>query len=383
MNFDKSESTNRAEVSITQGSGDKSVIVLSGHLDLASTSTIFRSLRSSLNGTVPRKIEIDAKGLTYCDGGGISVLLYLKRFASSLKIPCSVEGLADDYEKLMKLYPLEKLEDKQSTEPKNARIFAEEIGKDFVEVLEEFRDQIAFLGELSVVLFKTLLHPGILRGKDLLMTADACGVRAVPIVGIMGVLVGLIMAFQGAVMMAQFGAEIYIADFVGKVVTRELGPLITAILVAGRTGSAFAAELGTMKVNEEIDAFTTMGLDPVRFLVVPRVIAATLMTPLLTIYANLAGLAGGAVVMTGLGYPLVTYVHRLTSIVTTTDFVSGLVKSLVFGLLVAASGCLCGLRTGDGASAVGNSATRAVVSSILLIVLADGLFAVLFYFLGI
>jgi phospholipid/cholesterol/gamma-HCH transport system permease protein len=241
---------------------------------------------------------------------------------------------------------------------------------------------VAFLGELSVVMFKTCLKPGTLRIKDLLITVDASGVRAVPIVVIMGVLVGLIMAFQGAVMMAQFGAEIYIADFVGKTVTRELGPLITAILFAGRTGSAFAAELGTMKVNEEIDAFTTMGLDPVRFLVVPRVIAATLMTPLLTIYANLAGIAGGAIVMVGLGYPLVTYVNRLTSIVTTTDFVGGLAKSLVFGLLVAASGCLCGLRTGDGASAVGNSATRAVVSSILLIILADGLFAVLFYFLG-
>jgi phospholipid/cholesterol/gamma-HCH transport system permease protein len=376
------DSQKKAEVSITPGSNGKSVIALSGHLDLAATSTVWKTLKSSLSTSVPREIEVDANGLTYCDGGGISVLLYLQRFASSLKIPYQLKGLAADYEKLLNLYPLEKLADSQTTEPKNARVFAEETGKAFVEILREWRDQVAFLGELSVVMFKTCLKPGTLRIKDLLITVDASGVRAVPIVVIMGVLVGLIMAFQGAVMMAQFGAEIYIADFVGKTVTRELGPLITAILFAGRTGSAFAAELGTMKVNEEIDAFTTMGLDPVRFLVVPRVIAATLMTPLLTIYANLAGIAGGAVVMVGLGYPLVTYVNRLTSIVTTTDFVGGLAKSLVFGLLVAASGCLCGLRTGDGASAVGNSATRAVVSSILLIILADGLFAVLFYFLG-
>jgi phospholipid/cholesterol/gamma-HCH transport system permease protein len=196
-------------------------------------------------------------------------------------------------------------------------------------------------------------------------------------------LVGLIMAFQGAVLMAQFAAEIYIADFVGLSVTRELGPLITAIIVAGRTGSAFAAELGTMKVNEEIDALTTMGLDPVRFLVIPRVIAATLMTPILTIFANLAGMVGGAIVMTGLGYPLITYVHRALHAVSAVDFVSGLAKSLVFGMLIATTGCLCGLRTGEGASAVGNSATRAVVNSIVLIVLADGLFAVLFYYLGI
>jgi phospholipid/cholesterol/gamma-HCH transport system permease protein len=377
------DSQARAEVYITQSSDGKSVIVLSGHLDLAATSTVWKALKSSLNSSVPREIEVDLKGLTYCDGGGISVLLYLQRLASSLKIPCRLEGLAADYEKLLKLYPLKKLEGGQSKEPKNARVFAEETGKAFVEVLADLRSQVEFLGELGAVMFKTLLHPRTLRFKDLLMVSDASGVRALPIVGIMGVLVGLIMAFQGAVLMKQFGAEIYIADFVGISVTRELGPLITAILVAGRTGSAFAAELGTMKVNEEIDAFTTMGLDPVRFLVVPRVIAATLMTPLLTLYANLAGMAGGALVMTGIGYPLITYVNRLTSIVSSTDLFGGLFKSLVFGLIVAGSGCLCGLQTGQGASAVGNSATRAVVSSILLIVIADGVFAVLFYFLGI
>ncbi len=156
-----------------------------------------------------------------------------------------------------------------------------------------------------------------------------------------------------------------------------------AIIVAGRTGSAFAAELGTMKVNEEIDAFKTMGLDPVRFLVIPRVWAATLMTPLLAVFTNLFGMAGGAVVMKGIGFPLITYVNRVSSAVTTTDFLSGLLKSLVFGFLISASGCLCGLRTGEGASAVGNSATRAVVSSIVMIVIADGIFAVAFYFLGI
>jgi phospholipid/cholesterol/gamma-HCH transport system permease protein len=199
----------------------------------------------------------------------------------------------------------------------------------------------------------------------------------------LGFLVGLIMAFQGAVLMAQFGAEIYIADFVGKSLARELAPLITAIIVAGRTGSAFAAEIGTMKVNEEIDALFTMGLDPVRFLVVPRVSASTLMIPLLAVMTNLFGMAGGAVVMKGLGFPLITYVNRIFSAVTTTDLLGGLLKTLVFGLLISSAGCLCGLRTGEGASAVGQSATRAVVSSITLIVIADGIFAVLFFFMGI
>ena len=194
---------------------------------------------------------------------------------------------------------------------------------------------------------------------------------------------GLIMAFQGAIPMRQFGADIFVADLVGISIIRELGPLITAIILAGRTGSAYAAELGTMKVKEEIDALTTMGLDPMRFLVIPRVLAATAMTPLLAVFASLFGLAGGAVVMKGLGYPLITYVNRVCEITTAVDFIGGLFKAVAFGLLVAASGCLCGLKTGEGAQAVGDSATRAVVSSIILIVLADGLFAVLFFFLGI
>ncbi|VGO17995.1 ABC transporter permease [Pontiella sulfatireligans] len=378
----RGDSEQPADVSIAQTAGQVDV-VLCGRLDLASAPGVWKKTNAVFKSAAPRSIKIDAEGLSYCDGAGISILLNLKRVAARLNIHFELAGLARDYEKLLALYPLEKLADAEPALPKSSRVFVEEVGKATSNFFGMLRDQIAFIGELSFVLFKTLLHPKTLRIKDLLITADASGVRALPIIGIMGVLVGLIMAFQGAVLMAQFGAEIYIADFVGKSVTRELGPLITAILVAGRTGSAFAAELGTMKVNEEIDAFTTMGLDPVRFLVVPRVIAATLMTPLLTIYANLAGIAGGAIVMTGIGYPLVTYVNRLTSVVTSMDVIGGLAKSLAFGLIVAASGCLCGLRTGQGASAVGNSATRAVVSSILLIILADGLFAVLFYFLGI
>ena len=149
--------------------------------------------------------------------------------------------------------------------------------------------------------------------------------------------------------MKQFGAEIYVADSAGLLMARELGLLITAIIVAGRTGSAFAAETGTMKVNEEIDALTTMGLDPVRFLVIPRVVAASVMTPLLSVFAILFGLAGGVVVMLSMGYPFVTYVNRVIAALSPADYAGGLVNALIFGFLVAASGCLWGLRTGDDA----------------------------------
>jgi phospholipid/cholesterol/gamma-HCH transport system permease protein len=183
--------------------------------------------------------------------------------------------------------------------------------------------------------------------------------------------------------MRQYGAELYVADLLGLAVLRELGPLITAILLAGRTGAAYAAELGTMKVNEEISALTTMGLDPVRFLVTPRVIACVLMTPLLAVYADLIALIGGAVTMLTFNIPLRTFYAEAVNIVSMTDFLGGLVKAIFFGLLISGVGCLRGLQTGTGASAVGDSATRAVVSSLVLIVAVDGMFALIYWVLDI
>ena len=230
---------------------------------------------------------------------------------------------------------------------------------------------------------KTTFHPRRVRWKDTLLIAEAVGVNALPIVALVGFLMGLIMAFQAAIPLGRFGAQLYVANLIGLSVLRELGPLMTAIVVAGRSGSAFAAELGTMKVREEIDALITMGLDPVRFLVVTRVIAAVLMTPLLTIFANLVGLIGGSVVLLSLGFSLTTFYHQVQSSVTYGSLVGGLVKSFVFGILVAGIGCLRGLQTKTGATAVGESTTRAVVSGIILITITDGIFSVVYYYLGV
>jgi phospholipid/cholesterol/gamma-HCH transport system permease protein len=357
-------------------------LTVSGRLDNRSVGSVWPQVHRLLSSDGVRSVTLEGSGIAYCDGAGIALLVYVRRAARRMEVPVEFKRLKDTFADLLALYPELAIEAVPAV-AKNPRDLIEEMGKAFVEMMQGLHQHISFLGELSAKLLKTVLRPSGLRVRDFLMVAETSGARALPIIAMLGFLVGLIMAFQGAVLMAQFGAEIYIADFVGKSVARELGPLITAIIVAGRTGSAFAAEIGTMKVNEEIDAFATMGLDPVRFLVVPRVTAATLMTPLLAVMTNLFGMAGGAVVMRGLGFPLITYVNRIFAAVTTTDFVSGLVKALVFGLLISSSGCLCGLRTGEGASAVGRSATRAVVSSITMIVIADGVFAVLFYFLGV
>ena len=261
--------------------------------------------------------------------------------------------------------------------------FPEETGRSVHLVLEDAYALIAFVGELCLALARGLADLRRLRWADLFYAAETAGVNALPIVLLISFLVGLIMSFQAAIPMRQFGAEIFVANLIALSMLRELGPLMTAIVLAGRSGAAFAAEIGTMKVNEEIDALTTMGLEPVRFLVVTRVLAAMVMTPLLSVLADLIGLVGGAIVLLSLGYPLVTFVNQVLGAVTWVDFVGGLAKALVFGVIIAGIGCYRGLRTGSGASAVGESTTKAVVSGIVLIVIADGLFSVAFFYLGI
>ncbi|WP_245628775.1 MlaE family ABC transporter permease [Salidesulfovibrio brasiliensis] len=194
---------------------------------------------------------------------------------------------------------------------------------------------------------------------------------------------GLILSFQSAVTLQRFGGEIFVPNMLGLVMFREMGPLVTCILLAARSGSAFAAEIGTMKVNEEVDALNTMGLSPTRFLVTPKILASILMAPLMTMFFNFAALVGGLIVMISLGYPLVTYTSRVFQNLQYTDFYGGLIKALVFSILVAGIGCLRGLQTRSGASAVGDSTTSAVVSGIILIAFADGIFAVAYYYLGI
>jgi phospholipid/cholesterol/gamma-HCH transport system permease protein len=244
-------------------------------------------------------------------------------------------------------------------------------------------EQVAFVGETMSALAYAVRHPSTVRWKDVWVICEKVGADALPIVALISFLLGVILAFQSAIPMKKFGAEIFVADLIGLAMLRELGPLMTAILLAGRSGAAFAAEIGTMKVNQEVDALTTMGLDPVRFLVTTRVIAAFLMTPLLTLFADLVSLIGGAMTLQSFAIPFVTFIHEVEGIVDFSDFMAGFVKSFVFAILIAGIGCLRGLQTSAGASAVGDSATRAVVSGIILLVIVDGIFAVIYFFLDI
>ena len=222
------------------------------------------------------------------------------------------------------------------------------------------------------------------RRSDLLEVIQQCGANALGIVSLISYLVGVILAFMGAVQLQQFGAAIYVADLVGIGMVREMGAMMTAIIMAGRTGAAFAAELGSMKGSQEIDALTTMGISPMEFLVLPRMIALILMMPLLCLYANFVGIFGGATVgVAVLGLSLRTYLHETIRAVTMVALMGGLVKSAVYGVLIALAGCYQGFECGNSSAAVGKATTAAVVSSIVMIVVACGMFAVLFNILGI
>lgn len=216
------------------------------------------------------------------------------------------------------------------------------------------------------------------RGTDLLQHIEDSGAHALPIVTLVSVLVGMILGFVGAVQLRLFGAQIYVADLVGIATVREMGAIMTAIIMAGRTGAAYAAQLGTMQVNEEIDALTTLGIPPIDFLVLPRMLALMLMMPLLCIYADFMGIMGGAIVGVGmLDITAVQYFKQTQAAIDLTNFSLGVSKSLAFAIIVALSGCLRGLQCGRSASAVGDAATSAVVTAIVWIIVTDGLFAVL------
>ena len=241
---------------------------------------------------------------------------------------------------------------------------------------------IAFLGEAVLALVRLPRNPRVLRAQDLLNYIDQAGVRSLPLVVLLGFLIGLILAFQSAVPMQRFGADLYVANLVAISLLRELGPLLAAVILAGRTGSAFAAEIGTMKVNQEVDALVTMGLDPMTMLVLPRLIAAMLVMPVMTMVLDIAGLLGMTVVMMAFGFPLVTVANQVVGAVTLTDLFEGLVKALCFGAVVAAIGCREGLGTGVGPRAVGLAATGAVVGGIVSTIVLDGVFALLIFRLG-
>ncbi len=330
-----------------------------------------------------RQVSIDCAELQAWDSSLLTFLLRLIQRGEKDGFDVLQEGLPEGVRKLLHLAC--------AVPPKKAvrRDTAEEsllfrIGSRVLGALAEGGSMLAFLGE-SVQAFGRLLRGRArFRRSDFTLLLQECGIQALSIVSLISVLVGLILAFVGSIQLQAFGAQIYIANLVGIAMAREMGAMMTAIIMAGRTGAAFAAQLGTMEVNEEIDALKTLGFSPMEFLVLPRMLALILMMPLLCLYADLMGILGGALVGVGMfDLTPAQYLVQTSGALGLNDFAVGLVKSSFFGILVALSGCYRGIRCGRSASAVGAAATSAVVMAIVLIILSDGLFAVLTSVLGI
>ena len=352
-------------------------ITLTGRLDAKGVAQLWGPAHEALKGRHP--VIIDAHAVDYCDGAGLALLFDLKRTkggeVSVTGLPPAIAALLDQFD------PATFPGATHRNEPRPRFVAA--VGKSAHALADHLTAQVVFLGAAAAALGTALRHPRSVRWKDALLIAERAGVDALPIVALIAFLMGLIIAFQSATPLRQYGGEVYVGDLVGLSMLRELGPLMTAILLAGRSGASFAAEIGTMKVNEEINALTTMGLDPIRYLVVTRVLAGLIVTPLLTIFADLVGIIGGAITMLTFSIPTRTYLTHVGAFADTFDFVGGLVKSMVFGVLIAGIGCLKGLQTANGAAAVGQAATRAVVSAIIMIVVVDGLFALIYFVLNV
>jgi phospholipid/cholesterol/gamma-HCH transport system permease protein len=356
-----------------------STLTLTGELDVESTPAAWRLLQNELSRAGVTNLRVDATGLT-CDSAGLALLYHLCSGALPPGTPAEVVGLSPDLRHLFQSFSREDFNALQEHEPACSHV-VEDVGGATRSLFVDLREQVEFVGEVTRDLLTSLWRPRRMRWHEVFRVFESAGVNALPIVSLLTFLVGMVIAFESAQPLAQLGAQVFVANLLGLVMTRELGPVMAAIMLAGRSGSAFAAELGTMKVNEELNALQTMGLSPVRFLVVQRVVAGILLTPVLTVYAMYAGLLGGLPVLLGLGFPLRMVLVQIQTSLKFGDLAEGLCKSIVFGAIVASVSCLRGLQTGEGPRAVGESTTRSVVSSILLIIIADAVFAALTYVL--
>ena len=346
---------------------------------LPDTAFVFEKLAGSKTNT----IDINTKGLGDWDSGLITFLVKLQNHADEKNLKLNLSALPEGAQRLLKLaFVVEEREGARKKDKKEL-IFTR-VGKSFLATFERAKSLLTFLGEITQSFGRFFTGRANYQRSDLWVTIQETGAEAFPIVSLIAFLVGAILAFVGVVQLVKFGAGIYVADLVAIGVVREMGAIMTGIIMAGRTGAAFAAQLGTMKVNEEIDALTTMGIDPVDFLVLPKLIALIVMLPLLSIYANILGVMGGAsVALAILDVSPYQYVVQTIYSVDLVDFAGGLFKAIIYGVLVAIAGCRCGMQCGNSAAAVGLATTAAVVSGIVAIVVSNAIMNVIYTILDI
>jgi len=331
----------------------------------------------------PQRIIFDTRALGGWDSGLLTFLVRLKHHCSGKDTTIDFGGLPKGVQRLLDLSSV--VPERKEARRDSIRVsLLTHISQVEGNIWHSILETLSFIGEVSVSFFRLFTGKARFRRSDFMLVLEESGVDALPIVSLISFLVGLILAFVGSIQLKMFGAQIFIADLVGIAMTRAMGAIMVGIIMAGRTGAAFAARIGTMQVNEEIDALRTSGISPVEFLVLPRIIAMTLMLPLLTLYADLMGMLGGLVVsVTGFGIGMNEYFQETKDSVAMANIWVGLFSSFVFGIIVSLTGCLRGMQCGRSASAVGDATTSAVVTSIVGIVIATAIITILCDALGI
>jgi phospholipid/cholesterol/gamma-HCH transport system permease protein len=379
----QTHSEDAARVSLTTLGDATLVVQLSGAWRLQKSAASASPVQKALETSPIRRVRFDTKALSSWDSSILMFLMKVTELCRQQDIVTEREGLSDGIRRLLELAEI--VPEQEGAKPVADRLsFLAQVGTTSTGFYLSLSEMLHFLGEVTLTFIKLVRMRARYRTADLFLIIQECGPQALPIVTLISFLVGVIMAFVGAVQLQQFGAQLYVADLVGIAVVRDMGAMMTGIIMAGRTGAAFAAKLGTMKVTQEIDALSTLGFSPLEFLVLPRMIALCLMMPLLCLYANLMGILGGAAVgLWMLDLSWTTYYHQTVYAITLTALFGGVFKGVIYGVLIALSGCLRGMQCGSSASAVGEAATSAVVTSIVFIVTACGALSVLFYILDI
>jgi len=363
--------------------GEKGEVTLavSGRLALENLNLVRTEIQGLLSRIAPARLAVDLAGVEYLDSAGALVLLEVEDAARARNIAFSFVNLTPEVQGILNLIDPAAL----STPPlisEETPGLLEQVGEASLRIWRDLIQVMTFLGELLLALAYSLLHPRSLRWGEVFFYLKRAGVDGLPIVGLISLLLGLIIAFMSSLQLKQFGANIYVASLLAIAMVKELGPIMTAILVAGRSGSAFAAEIGTMVVNEEVDALVSMGFDPVRFLAVPKVLATVVAVPLLTLYADLFGILGGMIVgVVGLDLTVFTYIYETQKSLDLFEIVSSLVKAGVFAVLIAGIGCQRGFQVRGGAQSVGAATTSAVVAAIFLIIVTDSAFAIVLHYI--
>ncbi|MGD0275878.1 MAG: MlaE family lipid ABC transporter permease subunit [Syntrophales bacterium] len=339
---------------------------------------------SALRTRIPARLKVDLSSVSYIDASGVLLIHQLLEKMEKENVPFEIVYGTDKNRRIINLYEAAlTVQPAKGNERKRWNIFvmigaqAEQMGAGFYKLM-------IFLGEIIRALIQSAFYPRSVRWNAVLDYIKKAGVDGFPVVGLIGLLVGLIMAFMASLQLKQFGANIYVASLVSIAIIKELGPIMTAIVITGRSGSAFAAEIGTMMVNEEVDALRTMGFDPNRFLVVPKILAALIVVPLLTIYADILGILGGLIVgVTGLDLTAYAYINQTIKTMHAVDITWSIVKSLFFAFMITTIVCYRGFQVRGGAEAVGEAATSAVVSAIFVTIIVDSVFAIMFHYLNI